>query len=732
MRRRFAAALAVALLAAAPARAQQPPAGEQPGLGESREPVVFAADEVQYDSALGLVVARGHVEIAQSGYTLLADTVTYNQHTDTITASGGVTLFQPTGEIMFAEFIELTNQMHDAFVRDVRMLMSDRSRLAANTGRRTGNNRTELRRGVYSPCELCREDPTRAPLWQLRAGQISYDQELHKIEYRDAVLEIAGIPVLYTPYLAHPDTKVKRQSGFLPPTFGSSSTLGPHIQIPYFWAIGPDKDLTVSPLFTTDAGIVGAGIYRQRFDNGELEVNGSITKSNLATSSDGSTPEQDDVRGHIFARGRFDLTDTYRTGFDLQRTTDQTYLRRYRFVTTENFLRSRAFLERFEPRSFADVNLYSFQPLRFGLDDAREPLVLPVASYDWVAEPDRFGGIWDFNGNLQNIFQDVGPDSQRLSLGTRWQLPFRGAVGDLFTLTTSLRGDAYHVADVNLGAGDPNFDGFTGRVFPQAALQWRYPWIRRAGTVSEIIEPIAAVIASPNGLNPPRIPNIDSLAFDFDETMLFDLNRFPGRDRVDSGQRVDYGLRAAVYGDGGGSTRLLVGQSYRLQENHAFLPGSGLDERLSDIVGRVVVSPGGYLDFVYRFRLDNTDFTPRRHEVVASAGPDSLRLSISYLDLPEDPASPSLGSREQITGTLTMALTRYWSATLFLTRNLAGDGETLSSGVSATYLDECLAFVAQIQQSGVRDRDIEPGVSVLFSIVFRNLGELLLPAFSSQ
>ena len=68
---------------------------------------------------------------------LLADTVSYNQRTDTITASGNVSLSQPTGEIVFADFMELRDSMNEAFAKNVRMLLADRSRLAANTARRT-------------------------------------------------------------------------------------------------------------------------------------------------------------------------------------------------------------------------------------------------------------------------------------------------------------------------------------------------------------------------------------------------------------------------------------------------------------------------------------------------------------------------------------------------------------------------------------------------------------------
>jgi len=204
---------------------------------------------------------------------------------------------------------------------------------------------------------------------------------------------------------------------------------------------------------------------------------------------------------------------------------------------------------------------------------------------------------------------------------------------------------------------------------------------------------------------------------------------------------VDYGFRAGVYGDGGGSTRLIVGQSYSMQLNDNFAAGSGLDHHLSDVVGRATVSPGPYLDLIYRFRLDREDLALRRQEAVLATGPASLRLSLSYLQIAAVPNVPQLPKRKQIIGALSAQLTRYWSLQLQETRDLApsvpvtaagtpvntiGTTETLNSGVAITYRDECLALVASVTQSGIVNGDVRPGTSFLFTIVFKNLGDVAL------
>ena len=114
----LAGAVVAWLCAAAPAAAQFSAGGHR----ERGAPVLFQADEVQYDDQLGLTIAKGHVEISQGGEVLLADQVGYNQRTDTITASGHVSLLSPTGEIVFSDFIELRDSMNNAFAQNVRKI----------------------------------------------------------------------------------------------------------------------------------------------------------------------------------------------------------------------------------------------------------------------------------------------------------------------------------------------------------------------------------------------------------------------------------------------------------------------------------------------------------------------------------------------------------------------------------------------------------------------------------
>jgi len=699
-------------------------------------PVLFTADDLTYDRDLGLIVARGKVEMVQDDRTLLADVVTYNERTNVATASGNVSLLEPTGDVLFADYVELNDNLREGFVRNVRMLLSDGARLAGNDARRTGGNRTQFDNAVYSPCDLCPTDPTRAPLWQVRAAKVVHDQERKVVEYRDATLEMFGVPVVYTPYFSHPDPTVKRKSGFLAPSFGNASDLGVFARVPYYLVISDSQDLTFEPIATSEQGVVLGGEYRQRLSFGYYEIAGSATVADRTTGTTADPiVESNKFRGHIKGRGRFSIDENWRAGFDLARTTDQTYLRRYGY-SSEETLTSRAFVEGFYGRSYAFGGAYAFQGLRPEDNDVSEPVIAPVASYQFLSEPNSRGAYWTVDTSLLNLYRQDGTDSRRLSTQVGWQMPFTGGLGDRYTLRAAVRGDGYHVSDFAtspaLGDASPTRDGTEGRFYSYLALDWRFPWVRTDPEMQYLIEPLASIVLSPVAGSQGEIPNEDSLDFELNDVNILRANRFPGLDRVDGGQRVTYGINLGAYHQKGWNVRGFLAQSYALQRNRAMPEGSGHDDYRSDFVGRVVLTPADYLDLIYRFRLDKDNFTPRRHELGFLTGPSWLKVYGSYIFLDAPPDEPVTGQREELVLGMSARLSSYWSLFASGTFDFGDGNELLESSTGIKYEDECFAIVGTFRRSRTRDRDIEPKDVFLVRLYFKNLGEFGLPSVQLQ
>ena len=702
----------------------------------SDEPVLVTADDITYDDTLSIVIARGNVELAQGGRLLLADTVTYDQTTGIVTATGNVTLVELNGDVLFAEYAELSDDFAQGFVETVSILFADDSRLIANQGVRESEDITEVERAIYSPCDLCPEDPSRAPLWQLRAVQVTHDRAEREVVYRDAFLDFFGVPVLYTPYFSHPDPTVERRSGLLTPVFGSTPNLGPFFRGAYYFDIAPDQDFTLQGGATRDAGGLLGGEYRRRFANGVAVVDGTMNVSDFE-ETDG-TIREDQFRWHVFGNTRFDLDEHWRTGANLQRTSDDTYLEDFE-ISNEDVLETRAYAEGFYGLSYAAANVYAFQDLRQNAID--QPLVTPWLGADYVGEPGSvLGGQVRAQAGILNlvrtegvdpddrVLETEGVDTRRLALRADWQRAFFTDVGLVADVQADLAGYFYWSDNVP-EENDPSVlrDGVTAsRIFPRGTATVRYPLVRQGGDYQQLVEPIVSLTAAPFAGDPDDIPNNDSLdTAEFDEINLFSDNRFPGVDRLDGSVRLTYGLNTGIFDPYGASATLFFGQSYRFDNRTAFPEGSGLRDRLSDFVGRLTVVPANYFSLDYRFRFDQKTLTARRQEVSMSAGVPAFLTSNTYTFIDELAGTSTTGDVEEILSSISSRITDYWRVAGSFRYDLA-EGEARNATVRLSYSDECFTFSGTIRRDLTRDRDRESGTSVFATLAFRNLGVIPL------
>ena len=674
--------------------------------------VLMTADSLIYETDTDTVVASGNVEVSQGGRVLRATDIRYRRGDGVVTASGDVALLEPGGEVMFADSVELSGDLKSGVIHRLSILLTDGSRIAAGGARRVDGNRTVMRKSVFSPCELCPENPGRPPLWQLKANTVVHDQEERALIYYDASLEVFGTPVLYTPYFRHPDPTVERQSGFLTPTYRSSAALGAEVVTPYYWNIAPNRDATFAPRFTSDEGVVLAGEYRGRTRSGRYTIDASITHANTVAEEDRR------IRGHLFGDGRFDIDERWKWGFDLERALDDTYLSRYD-ISSKDDLVTNLFAEQYRQRSFMSGNGYWFQDLRAGSQGDRTPIVLPLLDANLVSAPDYAGGYATFDANLMVLERMDGIDSRRLSLTGGWHRPLILDGGHLLRIDASLRGDLYHFFTPDDEAQRPDRAGSDtdGRAVPQLAVEWRYPLVAQLGSIRQLVEPIVQGVISPYGGNPEEIPNEDSRDLEFDHTNLFSTNRFTGFDRVESGRRVNYGVRLGFFGPDGGRATALFGQSVRAKDDTLFGEGSGLEHQLSDYVGRIFMQPSPLLDLSWRFRLDRRDFVARRNEIDLNAGPDWLRGRVGFADLDRQTgglAEEFVGGREAVLGARAL-LQDNWSFSAETRRDLK-DNATINWNIGLAYEDECVHVGTGVSRSFTRDRDVQPDTVIHLTV----------------
>jgi len=427
----------------------------------------------------------------------------------------------------------------------------------------------------------------------------------------------------------------------------------------------------------------------------------------------------EELRGHIRADAAFRANDDITWGANIFRASDDTYPNLYKIpdYVSRNVLTSRLYAEAINNRHYAAVNAFSFQNLRSGVASSTVPLVAPIFDYSAVMEPGEYGGRWAFDANMASIYRERGTDTRRVSTNVSWSQPYYAPSGEIYTATAMVRADGYWVNDLDQTPGmipaRSDDTTFAGRVIPAVALDWRYPFVRDEGNIRQLVEPIVSAVVSPYGGNKRDIPNEDSVALEFDETNLFSLNRFPGYDRWDGGPRLNYGLRSAVYGRSGGYSEVLVGQSLRAREETTFPAGSGLNDQMSDYVGRLTVAPGRYISFTDRVRLaQNSNLDVRRHELSTTLGTNLTYLSLTYANVTDTNLVDEVGDQEAIAGTLRLQMTKYWSTEIRHSRELGSDGGSLLNFGGLRYTDECFDIMLFAQRTFFVNRDIQPDTTI--------------------
>lgn len=252
-----------------------------------------------------------------------------------------------------------------------------------------------------------------------------------------------------------------------------------------------------------------------------------------------------------------------------------------------------------------------------------------------------------------------------------------------------------------------------------------WPLIGETGSWQHEIEPTVSFTATRDGGNKNSIPNEDSQDFEFDETNLWEADRFPGLDRLDTGTKISYGVRfnstSADALQVGGS----FGQSYRFFGDSPYPDDTGVDARLSDYVGRLDFRPVSLLDLNYRFRLSKDKFEFRRQELGFVAGPSALFVYGNYLNLTKEPsntASADFQSREELIFGARAQLTNSIAVGGQIRRDLTA-GETVADNLGLIYTHPCLTLTIGYERSFTQTGELKDEKTFLVRLTLKNLGD---------
>lgn len=670
---------------------------------QSSQPISLLADSIYINQSTNVLIASGNVQVFYEGSVLSATEIRYDPDTDLIIAVGPLTLKDSDETVIIADFAELSRDLRTGLVRGAKLLFADQLQLVAAEIERSEGRFTTMSNVLASACQVCVSRPV--PVWQIRATQVIHDQQKRQIHFRNATLEVLGFPVVFLPYMRIPDPTVKRATGFLTPVFLSSNYFGGGLKVPYYILLGDHADATITTTGSFSGVLVVDGEYRQRFINGRL--NAFIA---LAVQDENGTFG----RGFAKVNGTFNVLDNVTLQFDATTPTDDGFMNQYGYDNIDRLV-SEVSASRYRNRSYFSLATAIMTSLRDDERDAEIPFVLPEFTYRGYRTDTVFGGKIGYEVSAVGLIRNEGQDVFRIGGSVDWYVPLDFPVGIRAAGFSALDFDFYRVWD-----SDEFSDQILPSIHPSIGAEIRWPLTMSTRSTRHVFEPVAQLVYTIEpGFN-AAVPNEDSLQIEFDETNLFDLNRFPGRDVSETGFRANIGATYTVFSNDGWSLGLAGGVVLRSEASDQFPEDSLIGGSQSDILGAVSFEFAPNYSIVGRFLFDD-QFDFKRSDTQFNLNFDKWDLSGSVVYLAPDILALSSEERSEATIRTTYRFADNWEIDSKWRRNLL-ENRDVFAGIGLTYGNECIEIGLSLSRRFTNSNTVTPSTDIDLTIELAGFG----------
>ncbi len=504
------------------------------------------SDMASYDSASETLDAQGNVYYREQELALFSDSINLNLKTD-------------EGRLRNALFISPTGPIRgsaDVVYRDSKFL--SRYTDASFTSCRPGN-----------------QD------WVIHAERLKMNRKTGKGAAKNAWLEFKGVPFLYTPYISFP-LDDRRLSGLLVPTFGSNDKNGLDIEVPYYWNIAPNYDMTITPRYMGRRG----GMLRTNFRFLTHWTKGAINLEFVPYDR-----LRDKPRYGAGFKAKSQFLPELSSNIDLNYVSDKDY-----FNDLNNAL---GFSNTRQLRSIADIRyrpadwmnfvarVENYQTIDRSIPDSSKPYQkLPQVQLNLQHQFED----WPLALSMQNQYtyfhQSARVSGHRIHLLPSVSFPWRNQSG-FIKPKLSLAYTNYLLENQSPGQRKN-----ITRVAPIASLDlglfFERPFDVGKTRLLHTIEPRLFYLYIPR-VSQSDIPLFDTSLYDFNFNSLFRENRFNGPDRIQDANQVTVALTSRLLNEETGREylKLNLGEIFYFQDREVVLSGAPETASLSNLVAEL-------------------------------------------------------------------------------------------------------------------------------------------------
>ncbi len=685
------------------------------------EALPLQADAQRVESSPSFSLLEGNVSLARGDQRLRAERITLERPDHRVLIEGGFT-YGDSSQALRGQQAEVHLNDETGWFKDADYYLPSRNAqgYAEEVRFDRRQQRSQLENATYSTC------PRGQEFWELRSRDLQLDEATQRGVARDITLAFKGVPVFYFPYLSFPITD-ERQSGFLFPRQGYASETGLDLQVPYYWNIAPNRDMTLTPRLMTARGLLLGTEYRYLYPKNQGQIGVEYIPYDRRYGGERSSFNASDRAAP--------LPNLY-TDLRYEYVSDDSYLRdldnNLEFLTInylERHLDARYYGDGWQ--ALARVQGYQIlNPALFSIT-GNPYQRLPQLLFDGSWPVYSAGGLnYRLYGELVNFQQTDMVTGSRFDLWPTVNWTLAQSWGYLKP-EASFRYTAYQLDDNAPQANDaptrdaPILSLDSGLIFDRPL---QADWLG-VSSGTQTLEPRLFYLYVPYR-NQDDIPLFDSTRMDRDFDWLFRKNRFIGADRLGDANQLTAALTTRIIDGRSGRERLRasVGQIQYFEDRRVGLypeaPPETADTSGLIAQGAVNLTSRWSVQGGVQMNEDNRDLLRSALDLRYYANPRQL-VNLSYL-LDRDPSVEAIDSGDQVHSvdvSLLWPLNGQWRV-LARWNQAMNAGRNLETLAGLEYEDCCWALRAVARQYRSSTLEVDAQSAFYLELELKGLSRL--------
>ena len=478
-----------------------------------------------------------------------------------------------------------------------------------------------LKKSVYTNCK----EREGCPPWSLQADEISHDEKKKIVNYKNALLKIYDVPVLYFPKFFHPDPTVERQSGFLVPTIESKKN-DSFITTPYFFAISNNSDFTLSPRFYSNQKNLYQGEYRYVTKNSKHTVDASIKNDNPFLSKNKTS------KTHFFLDSvletNIDLFDFSKIDLKLQKVSSDRYLKTFNIkspiINSQETLKSLVSFEGNNDNLDFSLSSEVYNDLNKTKESDKYEFILPNFTISKNFETNLNGTLSMSNTGYNKLYQTNINEKiliNNLIYESMESINTLGLINNFEIQIKNFNSDSKNSTNYKNNT-ENNIQGLF-------QFNSSYPLKKNGNKYDSTITPIFNL-----KVNPDPNKNIKNFSSLVDYTNIYSIDRIGSNDTLEGGESITIGNEFKILNKQNDDEifGFNLATSFRKDKNEDLSIMSSLGQKTSNIVGEMNLKTNEFIEFNYDFIADNNIGDFNYHKIKSNFKVNNFVTSFEFVE----------------------------------------------------------------------------------------------------